>query len=119
MVREKNPTNFMNGVPELLLLGMLADGSEMYGYELAREVRDRTGGALSMSEGVIYPTLHTLELDRLVGTRRREVNGRPRIYYRLTARGKRRLAAATHDWSRVARAIKLILGDSADVIKPV
>ena len=110
MVRHGNPSTFMNGVPELLLLGILADGGEMYGYELGKAVRERTEDAISLGEGVIYPALHALEHGRHLASRRRRVNGRPRVYYTLTAKGKRRLSQVTEDWNRVTGAIALVLG---------
>ena len=51
---------FMSGVPELLLLQLLGQ-REMYGYELVRSIREQTGQAISLGEGVIYPVLHALE----------------------------------------------------------
>ena len=39
--RDTNP-NFMNGVPELLILRLLQQ-EEMYGYEIVQAIRDRTG----------------------------------------------------------------------------
>lgn len=104
----RNPTSFMNGVPELLLLALL-DGDEMYGYELVAAIRDRTQDAISLGEGVVYPALHTLEAEGCLASRRRSVNGRPRVYYRLTAKGRRRLAKVSDDFSRVAGAVALVL----------
>jgi PadR family transcriptional regulator PadR len=56
--RETNP-NFMNGVPELLILRLLAD-AEMYGYEIVQAIRDRTDAVVVVGEGVVYPVLHAL-----------------------------------------------------------
>lgn len=56
---QTNPP-FMSGVPELLVLRLLAR-QEMYGYELVRAVKLVTGETISLGEGVIYPVLHGLE----------------------------------------------------------
>jgi len=48
MARSNPP--FMSGVPELLLLRLLAK-REMYGYELVRAIRQVTGDAISLGEG--------------------------------------------------------------------
>ena len=50
---QTNPP-FMSGVPELLVLRILA-GREMYGYELVKAVRLVTGEAIGLGEGVVYP----------------------------------------------------------------
>jgi PadR family transcriptional regulator, regulatory protein PadR len=103
-----NP-NFQNGVPELLLLQLLA-AREMYGYELVKEIQARTNGLLTFGEGCIYPILHYLEEKKLVKSQSREVEGRSRNYYRLTSGGQRRLGELTADWSRVTEGVGLILG---------
>ena len=96
---QTNPP-FMSGVPELLLLRLLQQ-HEMYGYELVRSIRQVTGEAISLGEGVIYPVLHSLERNGALKSKRRSVGGRTRVYYSLTAKGRRRLAQLTDEWRRV------------------
>jgi PadR family transcriptional regulator PadR len=106
--RETNP-NFMNGVPELLILRLLAE-QEMYGYEIVQAIRERTGDVVAVGEGVVYPVLHGLEQAGALKSRRKTVQGRSRIYYSLTATGKRRLAKMTTTWTSLAGAIGSVLG---------
>jgi PadR family transcriptional regulator PadR len=103
MARTKNP-DFMNGVPELLILRMLKD-REMYGYDLVRAIRSSTGGEIALGEGVIYPTLHDLESKGFLDTRLAAKNGRTRIYYKLTRKGFNRLTDTAGEWSRIAVAV--------------
>ena len=98
-----NP-NFMNGVPELLVLRLLAE-KEMYGYELVEAIRTKTSQTISLGEGVVYPALHALERDGSLRSRRKLVNGRTRVYYRATVRGEKRLAGLVSQWSQIVRAI--------------
>ncbi len=105
--RETNPS-FMSGVPELLLLSLLQD-TEMYGYELVQAVQERTGAAITLGEGVIYPVLHALERDGALTARRKTVNGRSRVYYLATEIGAQRFAAVKADWSRITTAISTVL----------
>ena len=105
---------FMSGVPELLLLRLL-DGNEMYGYELVRSVREVTEEAVSLGEGVIYPVLHALERDGALRSRRKAVGGRIRVYYSLTARGRRRLRDLSADWVRIQGGVAAALGASIRV----
>jgi len=104
----KNPA-FMAGVPELVVLGLLAD-REMYGYEIARAIKAATGDALSLGEGVLYPALHTMESRGLVRARSSRAEGRVRIYYTLTAKGKKRLGRLTSEWRRMSLSVESILG---------
>jgi PadR family transcriptional regulator PadR len=105
--RETNP-NFMNGVPELLMLRLLQQ-QEMYGYEMVQAIRERTGAVIAVGEGVVYPVLHGLEEDGAIESRRKTVNGRSRIYYSVTPAGLRRLAELSATWTNLAGAIRTIL----------
>lgn len=104
---QSNPP-FMSGVPELLLLRLL-DQKEMYGYELVRSIRSATGEAISLGEGVIYPVLHSLERNGSLKARRKAVGGRTRVYYSLTAKGRKRLAKLRDDWQRIQGGISSAL----------
>jgi len=105
--RETNP-NFMNGVPELLILRLLED-AEMYGYEIVQAIRDRTDAVIVMGEGVVYPVLHALERAGALKSRRKTVAGRGRIYYTATKAGSRRLADLATQWTSLAGAIQKTL----------
>jgi PadR family transcriptional regulator PadR len=104
----KNP-GFMAGVPELVVLGLLA-GRAMYGYEIARSIKATSREVFSLGEGVLYPVLHAMESRGLVRTRQSRVEGRARIYYSLTARGKKRLERLSMDWRRMSLGVDSILG---------
>ncbi|HEX6998934.1 MAG TPA: PadR family transcriptional regulator [Gammaproteobacteria bacterium] len=107
---QTNPP-FMSGVPELLVLRLLARG-EMYGYELVKAVRLVTGEAIALGEGVVYPVLHALERNGALKARRKAVNGRTRVYYTLTAKGQRRLERLGEEWKRVSSGVNAALGDA-------
>lgn len=106
-IRETNP-NFMNGVPELLILQLLQQ-QEMYGYEIVQAIRDRSGEVIAVGEGVVYPVLHGLEKDGALKSRRKAVSGRSRIYYSITPAGSRRLADLSKTWTHLTAAIQTML----------
>ena len=109
---QSNPP-FMSGVPELLLLRLL-DQREMYGYELVRSIRQVTGDAISLGEGVIYPALHSLERSGALQASRKPVNGRTRVYYSVTPKGQQRLDELSDDWQRISGGINSALGEPAN-----
>jgi PadR family transcriptional regulator PadR len=98
----------MNGVPELLVLRLLQN-DEMYGYEIVQAIQSRTGAAIAIGEGVVYPVLHGLESDGALTSRRKTVNGRSRIYYSVTPAGSRRLADLSQTWTDLTNAIRKML----------
>jgi PadR family transcriptional regulator PadR len=97
----------MNGVPELLILRLVGD-REMYGYEIVQAIKDRTGNAIALGEGVIYPVLHVLEREGALKASRKTVGGRSRIYYAVTPEGSRRLTELAGTWTRLTDAIQSV-----------
>jgi len=105
--RKTNP-EFMTGVPEILILRLLAD-RQMYGYELVQAIEAATGSAIKVGEGVVYPILHALEASGCLKASRKPINGRTRIYYSATAAGKKRLALMIREWSRISAAVSQVV----------
>ena len=105
-------SNFMNGVPELLVLRCLRD-REMYGYELVQEIKGRTHTVVTLGEGVVYPVLHALERNGSLQSRRKSVGGRSRVYYALTAKGQERLDGLSNNWATLAEAIGRVMQGEA------
>jgi PadR family transcriptional regulator PadR len=102
-----NP-DFLNGVPELVILRLLAS-EPMYGYELVQRIRASSGEQLTFGEGCVYPILHRLEGQGFLASKRENVGGRSRVVYRVSRQGKARLAKATAQWQRVVAAVGVIL----------
>ena len=98
------------GSTELLLLALLEE-SERHGYDLARLIGERSRGAINFHVASLYPTLYRMEDRGLIEGRWVEKAGqRRRRYYRLTAAGRKVLAAQRSTWqaffdglNRVAR----------------
>lgn len=101
-------TSRVGGLSELMILRCLAD-REMYGYELAQAVRRLSDGEIEMREGLLYPLLHKLNASGQVSRRAQVVDGRERIYYKLTAKGRRALEAMRGEWGRVVLAVNRAL----------
>lgn len=114
MTRKRTNPDFLNGVPELLILHLLS-GRAMYGYELVQAIRLATNEALEFGEGCVYPILHRLEADGLLVGKRETVAGRNRVVYRVTKQGAKRLEEAVASWRHVVGAIQCALQGGADV----
>lgn len=80
--------------PELLILTILGAGNR-HGYGIRQDVLDFTEGAVDIEAGTMYRHLRALEDDGYIAgapAPRTDTDDR-RIYYRLTPRGRRVLAA--------------------------
>lgn len=77
---------FEAGEVRLAILSLLSEGPK-HGYQLMKEMKERSGGAYSASAGSVYPTLQQLEDEGLVEA---EVRDGRRVY-KLTPAGRKEL----------------------------
>jgi PadR family transcriptional regulator PadR len=102
----------LKGTTPLLVLRVLRE-EELYGYEIAQRIRERSGDAFAPSEGSLYPALHALEAEGALEAFWRESDKGPRRrYYRITSIGQGLLAEHESAWSTFSLGITRALGDS-------
>ena len=81
---------------DVLILTMLTAG-ERHGYGIRQDILDHTGGATELEAGNLYRHIRRLESASLIdeSARRpaRDADDERRIYFKLTALGRRTLAA--------------------------
>ena len=88
------------GTTEFLILVVLNE-KDRYGYEITREVYERSDGFFEFKQGFLYPALRRMEQEDLIGGywRRSDIGGPDRKYYRLTSKGGIRLNAFVEAWA--------------------
>src|SRR5688572_4022232 len=96
----------MRGAGPAAVLRLL-EGGEKYAYELVKMLERQSGGVLAMGQSTLYPMLYNLEAKGLVTARteKSDDSNRPRKYYRLTAKGKKRLARERKQWDALSVAM--------------
>lgn len=98
------------GSAELLILS-LVEHEPRHGYELSKLIESRSNGAIRFHVASLYPLLYRLEKRGWIEGRWVEKAGqRRRRYYRLTAEGRRVLAAQRRNWREFVEAIARITG---------
>jgi PadR family transcriptional regulator PadR len=103
-------SQLLKGTTTLLILGVLRE-TELYGYEIAQRIRERSGDVISPGEGWLYPALHRLEAQGLLDATWREGGlGPRRRYYRITRRGVEALEAQATEWETFALSVRLVAG---------
>src|SRR4051794_17270894 len=105
--KRSNPA-FLNGVPELLILQLLAR-RPVHGYELVQAIKAATQEQFEFGEGCIYPILHRLEAQGMLQAEREQTGGRSRLVYRVTARGQKQLRTSVSSWQRVVQTVNHVL----------
>ena len=106
----KLPTELKRGSAELLILALL-DERERHGYDLARQIEERTDGTITFNVASLYPMLYRMEDRGLLEGRWVERSGqRRRRYYRLTAAGRRTLARQRGLWATFGAGLDRVAG---------
>jgi len=98
------------GSAELLILACLESG-ELHGYDLSKQIAERSEGLLTFRAASLYPLLYRLEDRGWIEGRWRQSSGqRRRRCYRLTAEGRRVLARQRTRWAAFIRALSRAAG---------
>ncbi|HSY90464.1 MAG TPA: helix-turn-helix transcriptional regulator [Candidatus Binatus sp.] len=100
------------GSGELAILSLLAE-QQLYGFEIARQIGERTAGALKFTLASLYPLLYDMEKKGwLEGRWQANQAGRDRRYYRLTPAGRKQLAPLKEEWRNFFQALNTLAGVS-------
>ena len=116
MPRRESPlhSEMLQGTLDMLVLRTLLLGPA-HGYTIAHSIEQGSDEVLQIEQGSLYPALHRLENRGWVasfwGT---SENNRKAKYYRLTPKGRKRLALETSRWEEVVRAIGRVLNPAAE-----
>jgi len=94
---------------DFLLLAAIAR-QPLHGYGIVEAIREATDGELELAEGTVYPALYRLERAGLLASSWTTFGGRRRRVYRLTKRGRTRLARERAEWSAFAGAVQAVTG---------
>lgn len=99
----------LQGTLDMLVMRAVADEA-LHGYALVHRLRLISGERLRIPQGSLYPSLHRLENQGLLKGEWRETStGREAKFYRLTAKGHRRLEAEVAGWRELSIAVALVL----------
>jgi transcriptional regulator len=109
-------TDLLQGTLDMLILKIVALGP-VHGYGIAQRIRQISKEVLIVQQGSLYPALHRLEKRGWLAAEWGDSeNGREAKFYRLSAKGRRQLAAEEATWSRLSQAVELILGAASQEV---
>lgn len=106
------PSKIARGSAELAVLALL-EKEALYGFEIAKQIEERSGGSLRFTMASLYPMLYELEKRGLVKAQW-EANpaGRDRRYYSLTQQGRKELEPLRREWKAFFAALDQLTGFS-------
>lgn len=98
----------LKGSSEVIVLSVLKE-EPLYGYEIAKRIREQSKEFFAFGEGTLYPLLHKMEQQKLLESYWKEVGGRRRKYYHMTKRGKNVLAEKSSQWQQFSSAVNAVV----------
>ena len=102
-------TDVIQGTLDMLILKSLSL-EPMHGFGVARRIEQISRDVFRVNPGSLLLAFQRMERQGLItGEWRATENNRRAKYYRLTAKGRKRLEAETNDWNRRAAAIARLL----------
>ena len=98
------------GTLDLLILKSLSLGPQ-HGWAISERIHEVSRATLQIPQGSLYPALHRLENAGLLkGTWAPTSTGRDAKFYKLTAKGQKRLESDVAEWKELSMAIAMVLG---------
>jgi PadR family transcriptional regulator PadR len=108
-------SELIKGTLKTIILKLLKDNKRMYGYEITQRVKELTDGKIQLTEGALYPSLHSLEAEGILTTEA-EYNGkRIRKYYSLSKQGKTLTNEKISEFADFMNTMKFLLDIKTDV----
>lgn len=96
----------MKGSLDILLLTLI-DKEDLYGYEIAKRLKELSNELYSIGEGTLYPALQRLEKKDLIKSYWVDLDsGSRRKYYKITEDGKHELTEKLSQWDILSNLIK-------------
>jgi PadR family transcriptional regulator, regulatory protein PadR len=104
----------VRGHLDALILAVLEEGSR-HGYAIIEALQARSGGALDLPTGTVYPALRRLERAALLSGSWSSVAGRDRRTYTLTRAGRHALTRQRAEWSEFTSVVDSVLRPAGGV----
>src|SRR5215475_7937900 len=102
-------SDLLQGTLDMLILKIVALGP-VHGYGISQRIKQISKEVLIVQQGSLYPALHRLEKRGWLEADWGESdNGRQAKFYKLSAKGRKQLAAEESNWNRLAGAVASIL----------
>lgn len=97
------------GSTTMLILNLLQN-KNMYGYQIIKELSEKSENVFELKEGTLYPILHGLESKNLITSYWDETTAKKRKYYTITEAGKTILKEQKEEWFAFSTGVNKVIG---------
>lgn len=109
MAREGWSREMKKGSVQLCILSLLGEDRK-YGFQIIKELKERSDGYLVLKDGTLYPALHRMEKKGLIKSEWIVENDKPRRYYSITTEGRAALDEGKAEWLNMSSSVRNVLG---------
>src|SRR5437870_11440293 len=108
-IMDREKPDLVYGTLDMLILKALQQDPR-HGLAIADRIEQMSKDILRVEQGSLYPALYRLEAQGWIKAEWGvSDNNRKARYYKLTAAGRKQLAAEQEHWSRITQGINLVL----------
>ena len=100
--------NFKRGTVELVVLAVLLE-KDMYGYEIVKTVKEKSGGNFDMPLGTLYPVLYRFVESGYLSDRDEIVSKSLRKYYHLENKGREFYKELLEEYKKISSGVDMII----------
>jgi len=105
----------IKGCIPLMVLHLFKE-SDLYGYQIIKNLELLSNGAFIFKDGTLYPILHSLEKEGYITSYWQDsTTGRKRKYYRITEYGLGKLGERFKEWQYFTESVNLVLQGGVDL----
>lgn len=106
--------DILRGHTDAIILAQLVDG-DSYGYEINKQVTERTDGAYGFKEATLYTAFKRMEQAGLITSYwGEEGSGARRRYYAITEKGVARLAEQRQQWNETRNVLDALISGKGE-----
>lgn len=109
MGENKLTSDLLRGHTDTVILRLLTEGDH-YGYEMIKQIGERSGGQYQLKEATLYSSLRRLEADGdITWYWGDESRGGRRKYFQITEKGRETYARNKGNWEYAKRVLENLL----------
>jgi len=108
-------SDLIRGHIDTIILKVLSEGDK-YGYEICKDVEEKSGGTYELKQPTLYSCLKRLESQGLISSYWEDSDiGGKRHYYKLTEQGKEAYRKNQEEWLRSRQIIDNLISNSKEI----
>lgn len=94
---------------EMLLLSILSETGDCYGYQLTKSIRDYSNDKIKIGDGTMYNILYKLLDARYISSEEKIVNRKIRVYYHIESSGEEYLKKLVQEFEEMVQIVENII----------